>query len=615
MRRALSIALALLPLTAGAQSTTSGGFALDRFEPTPSGDEFVAVPSPFVTGHLRIAARLVADYAHEPLVLRERERHVEYGTIVSRQLVLRAGASVALVDRLLLSLDVPFIPVNAGEAPADPANGRISSPDGAALGDVRLGARVRLVGSAHARLQLGASAQMWAPTGTRAAFTSDGRVRALAALHLGGALGQMGQWSSLFGYMERPEVGLRVGQQSTGDELVFGGAVAYAVLGGSLSFGPEIVGSTRIGASSAEVGSTSTNLEALFGARWRRSSIVVGAAPGIGLTVGAGTPSLRGILSVAYAPPAGDVQSDADGDGIADAVDACPTQAGVADPDPAKHGCPADRDQDRIPDTDDACPEVAGVRSRDPRINGCPPDRDRDGISDALDACPTQPGAPHENPAKNGCPPDRDDDGIVDREDACPDVPGVRSDTPNKNGCPPDRDGDGINDVEDACPRESGPRDPDPRKNGCPTLVRVTDAQIIILRKIHFEFNKARIMADSSELLGQVAQVLTEHPEIKRVFIEGHTDDKGGADFNLRLSQRRAEAVRTWLVEHGISLDRLEARGFGKARPVTTNATEEGRERNRRVEFHIGSPSAPPPEGGAADNREAKPSTRKGAAR
>jgi outer membrane protein OmpA-like peptidoglycan-associated protein len=117
--------------------------------------------------------------------------------------------------------------------------------------------------------------------------------------------------------------------------------------------------------------------------------------------------------------------------------------------------------------------------------------------------------------------------------------------------------------------------------------VRVTEKEIVILKQIHFEFNKARIMPDSSELLAQIAQVLKEHPEIQRVSIEGHTDAVGTPQFNLRLSQQRAEAVRTWLMDSGIEGDRLQATGYGKTRPVGDNKTEEGRERNRRVEFHI----------------------------
>jgi outer membrane protein OmpA-like peptidoglycan-associated protein len=74
------------------------------------------------------------------------------------------------------------------------------------------------------------------------------------------------------------------------------------------------------------------------------------------------------------------------------------------------------------------------------------------------------------------------------------------------------------------------------------------------------------------------------------VRIEGHTDNVGGAAFNMKLSEGRAASVRAWLVKHGIAASRLTSTGFGQTRPVDTNETDEGRRNNRRVEFHIDSP-------------------------
>jgi outer membrane protein OmpA-like peptidoglycan-associated protein len=231
-------------------------------------------------------------------------------------------------------------------------------------------------------------------------------------------------------------------------------------------------------------------------------------------------------------------------------------------------------------------------------LNGCPPDKDEDGITDDKDACPTIKGAPHEDPKKNGCPPDKDEDGIPDGEDACVDVKGVANPDPKKNGCPSDRDEDGIVDVEDACPEEPGVKQADPKKNGCP-LVILTKKEIVITEQIHFEYNKATIMADSDTLLQQIAKVLTDHPEIKKISIEGHTDNKGNGPFNMTLSQKRAAAVVAWLTAHGIDKSRLTSKGFGQTKPIGDNKTDEGREKNRRVEFRIVDPAPPKDEKGA----------------
>jgi OOP family OmpA-OmpF porin len=105
---------------------------------------------------------------------------------------------------------------------------------------------------------------------------------------------------------------------------------------------------------------------------------------------------------------------------------------------------------------------------------------------------------------------------------------------------------------------------------------------------IRFENDRDVIRAESEEILREVAAVLERHPEVRRVRVEGHTDSNGSAAHNTRLSDRRASAVRRWLVERGgIDAARLEAQGYGPSRPVADNATDEGRARNRRVELRV----------------------------
>ena len=186
-------------------------------------------------------------------------------------------------------------------------------------------------------------------------------------------------------------------------------------------------------------------------------------------------------------------------------------------------------------------------------------------------------------------PADSDHDGILDADDACPELKGVADEDPKKNGCPPpkDSDGDGIFDPEDACPAEKGPRDDDPAKNGCPKSVRVVDNEIVILEQVQFDTGKATIKQASNDLLDQVGQVLTQHPEMTKVEVQGHTDNRGSAGLNKRLSQARADAVRTALIQRGVSAERLVTKGYGPDKPIDENATDEGRQRNRRVQFVI----------------------------
>jgi outer membrane protein OmpA-like peptidoglycan-associated protein len=182
----------------------------------------------------------------------------------------------------------------------------------------------------------------------------------------------------------------------------------------------------------------------------------------------------------------------------------------------------------------------------------------------------------------DGCPPDRDGDGIADGVDACPDVPGVANPDPKRNGCPPDTDGDGIVDPDDASPKVAGPRNPDPKKNGCPLLV-VTEKTFQINEQVKFKFDSAELLPESDGILGEVKKVLDDHRELTLLRVEGHTDNVGKADYNRKLSQRRAESVKAWLVKKGIDAKRLKAQGFGPDEPIDSNDTDAGRANNRRV--------------------------------
>ncbi len=280
---------------------------------------------------------------------------------------------------------------------------------------------------------------------------------------------------------------------------------------------------------------------------------------------------------------------DTDHDGIPDDKDACPTEPGPASSDPKKNGCPLpkDTDGDGIPDDVDACPTIKGVPNADPTKNGCPPvaDRDHDGIPDPEDACPDDAGPKNDDPTLNGCP-DKDGDGVPDKVDACPDVPGVKTTNPKTNGCPADRDGDGIPDDKDACPDDPGPPNDDPKKNGCP-LVIVKDNEVVINEQVQFDTAKSTIKPVSDPLLDAVAKVLKDHTEIKKVEVQGHTDNQGSKGLNKQLSNDRAASVLKALAKRGVDAKRMVSKGYGDERPIAPNDTDAGRQQNRRVQFIV----------------------------
>ncbi len=226
-----------------------------------------------------------------------------------------------------------------------------------------------------------------------------------------------------------------------------------------------------------------------------------------------------------------------------------------------------DRDGDGVVDDQDDCPDTPGLVA----LNGCP-DRDGDGISDPKDSCIDVPGV-----AKyHGCPvPDRDGDGINDDEDKCPDVPGVA----RYQGCPiPDRDGDGVNDEEDKCPDVPGTV----ANFGCPEIKQdVIQKFNKIANQIYFATGKSTILSKSFKPLNEVVKSLNENPTYM-LEIEGHTDNVGKDEYNMTLSEKRAAAVKAYLVKKGIDPARLTSKGYGETQPIADNKTAKGRAKNRR---------------------------------
>jgi outer membrane protein OmpA-like peptidoglycan-associated protein len=153
---------------------------------------------------------------------------------------------------------------------------------------------------------------------------------------------------------------------------------------------------------------------------------------------------------------------------------------------------------------------------------------------------------------------------------------------------PTDTDKDGIPDEDDVCPNKPG----DAAHDGCPApqppkppYAEYGEGRISIKDQVRFATGKSDILPESFPLLDEVAKILKEHPELVRLRIGGHTDNRGSREYNIKLSQDRAEAVRRYLVERGVEPGRLEAKGFGPDQPIATNDTAEGRQKNRRTEF------------------------------
>ena len=554
---------ALTLLFASPALAADGGFALDRYEPSERGSDWFANESLDLRGNGRFALGAIGDYAYKPLVFYDTNGD-EQAAVVEHQLFVHLGGAVVLFDRLRLGANLPLLAYSKGEG-TNVANSSFSTSDKAGIGDPRLSADVRMLGEYGGAATLAFGVQGFIPVGNDKAFASDGKVRIRPRLMLAGDLGDLA-YAAQTGFNYRAK-GDNLGGDAFGSELTFSAAVGLRALDKKLIVGPEVFGSTVVSdGGDGAFKKRTTPLEVVIGGKyavtpdWR-----VGAAVGPGLTRGVGAPAVRVLASVEWFP----------------AVD--------------KPAAPSDRDKDGIVDADDACPDTPGVRTDDPKTNGCPPaaapsDRDQDAIVDADDACPEEPGVKSDDPKKHGCPApkDTDGDGITDDVDACPKEKGVSHVDPAKHGCPAskDTDGDGIVDAEDACPDKAGVADPDPKKHGCPAA-QIEAGQIKIIEQVQFATKSAKILPASDAVLSAVLEILKAHPEITKVSVEGHTDNRGGKGYNKDLSKRRAASVVKWLTDTGIDQKRLSSAGFGLDRPLDTNDTEEGRQKNRRVEFHI----------------------------
>jgi outer membrane protein OmpA-like peptidoglycan-associated protein len=340
---ALALSLLAAAGSAAAQPVATG-LALDRFDPAERGSEWFVLDTLDLRGSGRPALGLDLDWAHKPLLLYDANGH-EVADVVRDQFFVHLGGSLVLWDRVRFGVNLPIALVQNGDGAAL-AGVTYPRPTSPQVGDLRLGADVRLVGRYRSPFTLAAGASLYVPTGSQNDYTGDGEVRAVVPhVNASGELGVFAYAAKLGFELRRSEVlaGTRLG-----DEFLFGAAVGLRLAHGKLLLGPELYGSTVVEGGAFRT--SGTPLEALLGGHyqfardWRAG---IGFGPGI--VRGDGAPLFRAVASIEWAPAYErhpdrdrdrDLGGDRDGDGVPDAYDACPDTPGRHTDDPRSNGCP-----------------------------------------------------------------------------------------------------------------------------------------------------------------------------------------------------------------------------------------------------------------------------------
>ena len=557
-RRKRLAALGLAAPLALSATAQAAGFAQDGYTAPVAPDDLMwterAGSNP---GHLRPFARMTLGYTDDPLVLVDAADSSREIRVVDDQFALYGAFGLGFAERAHLALSMPLfqqstaITAGAGDV------------EGARPGDLGIDGRVTIL-DRHAPAELAIAATVRLPTGDQDSYASDGRVNAWLRALLSKQLSESGTLLNLsLGPVLRPSNSQ--GSVEVGNQLRFA-AGALVALSRRLGLTAEAAGSTQ---AAEPFERRSTPIEGALGGRLTLNSAIIGSTIGTGLAQGVGSPDFRwlvmlqvpGPVRARAAEPVKDL--DPDRDGISGNADACPAEPEDFDGFEDHDGCPdLDDDRDGVPDSADKCRTDA---------------EDQDGFQD-----------------QDGCPDaDNDADAIADVSDKCPQQPEDLDHWQDEDGCPEDdNDADGLVDAQDKCPNEAETQNGVADDDGCPDLIRVEEGQIRTLEPIFFDYNKARIQPRSEPLLAEMASLIRTRADLGVIAIEGHTDSRGSAKYNLTLSRDRAAAVRAVLISHGVGEDRLVSDGFGSQRPIEDNKTEAGRAKNRRVEFRFG--AAPP---------------------
>jgi len=550
---------------ASAQQRT---FKLDRLEVPGAPDDGVGVFRPITNQRPIFYGQLAIGYSFRPLrtatIATDRNTRLNSPSgAIHNQLTMYGSVGFQFLDRISLGLTFPFTPIQNGDVPnydqssitrPGATSTTAFTPGGPGAGDMRIDARVVALRTDNRKHSVGFGASLFAPTGTQSNFGGDSQATGMLMV-MGELTAGPIQLTANTGFQFRPErsinapTGVPANGLGIGTEWRWAFGAFLPIQDGKYRLGLNMWGQTGIADTTitgptfftAQNSSLEFNVEGRmrFGPadRWW-----AGLGAGRGIAMGYGATDLRIIALVGTYVPILDSEA------------------------------PSPKKREKV------------------KIDPGTPDRDHDGIPDDVDACPDEPEDHQGNDPNDGCPmpSDRDGDGIPDSVDKCPDMPEDKDGFEDGDGCPEDdNDKDGIVDAKDACPREPGAPNTDPAKNGCPAFIKWDGGQIRVLQQVHFATGSARILPDSFPMLQEIANVLKANPGIKRMSIDGHTDNKGAAAMNKKLSQDRADSVMKWLTEHAITQDRLEAHGYGMEKPIDNNLTDAGRAANRRVEFKV----------------------------
>jgi large repetitive protein len=525
-----------------------------KFQPSSHSHDVLATKLTNIPKGLRLHVGLLMHYSQNDLVIiDERGAKPVDHRVVAERLMADLWGGVSFLNRFSVGLLLPVALANSGEK----GFSALTLDEGGGLGDVDLSFKAVLLGRDPEAngMGIGLALDGRLPTGNEGAWLGDDKAQIFPQVLVD---------ASLFGAQAALNLGYRlrgaflIDEFSVDDEIDMKLGVESPRVLDSVSF----LGQWNVSTVAKEfLSDRNSNYSELdLGVRYRDErglGILLGG--GFGMTEGYGNVRFRLFFAASFDPSL--AEPDEDGDGIYDKNDSCIDEAEDYDGFEDTDGCPdPDNDGDGVKDFEDVCPgdreDVDGFEDSD----GCPEfDNDGDGIADTSDVCPVDPEDIDGFEDKDGCPDaDNDNDGILDLDDACPDKPETMNGHKDMDGCP-----DRLAKVE------------------------IKGKKIIIRERVFFATNKAKIKEESYSLLDDVAALLEKHPEVRRLKVEGHTDNVGRRKYNVKLSNKRAGAVARYLIGKGINRSRLSWHGYGPDSPITTNDTEEGRGINRRVEFTI----------------------------
>ena len=584
-RSILLVALLLLAAPAGAREPAPD---LQQFKPVTDVEGFVLLHDATLLPQFRPGFSLTLNYGVNPLEVHAAGYGRQFGILDGIFGIDLTGA-FGLFNWWEVALHFPIAQVPVETSFIEQVGGRKVA---FGIGDIRLETRLQALDPKKFPIGLAGNLFLTVPSGSDKA----GLGRGLPGGGLRVAVSQ--SWTRVHfaanvGWAFYPRA--TIANLTTGDELTWGAGIGVTPivdhldvrleLDGSFTPGPNDDGDERFG------DPAHTPIELLASVEYKFDfGLALRGGLGKGITPGFGATDFRVFVGASWAifKPI-----DRDKDGLADDVDECRKEPEDLDGWEDSDGCPdPDNDGDGFLDVDETCPDEAEDFDGWEDGDGClDPDNDGDGLYDGVDTCPEEAEDADDFQDEDGCPDDdNDNDGLLDAMDACPNAAETVDGWQDEDGCPdPDNDQDGIDDDEDICPNDPEDRNGVRDDDGCPDdqLAAVTESGIAILKPILFRSGSDRIERDSLMIIERVAALLLENPSITSLRVEGHTDNKGDSDRNVLLSQRRATTVMKALIDRGVPASVLQAQGYGDARPVSSNRTEEGRAKNRRIEFLI----------------------------